>query len=499
MSSQITSTKIEKFLPEWLIITIWSLSFAGILVIPDSVTLFVIEWGGHFETSKIVSIGSRLIISMMCFFTLIYIFYNKEKPILHGFSIPLYLSLLLVVIKYYYCAINGQLMNSSEPIPIAMLHVTFHFFFLLFPMLFFSCGITGLHWKKIVIPIIGLFFIETFFLYLFYGNCLFQRIPLRFVPNSLFFNFMQNRNLIFNEDELEALVGSIRRMAEYGCFSNVLLLWCWLKKVIPFKLFLPLYALVTFPCYASGSVYVLLAIIVSHFMGILLIKSEKNFNFLVSCILIFICNIGFLFFFNQDRGIYTRSRVLVNSIGAEASYYVKKQPQQKISESPKSNHILQHPHQVLSKVNNESRQEVQNIPPTLPNTLQFTKETRIARLTIWKFALCRIYQNPILGDSFYINFAEGKRSYPHNVVVQGYMGLGIIGGSLFLFVFCIGIRDAIICLRNSSEFGWLALLFWVVIIKSLTWNDIITDHMLWFSLASLRTIVLNNQGYVKTE
>jgi hypothetical protein len=287
---------------------------------------------------------------------------------------------------------------------------------------------------------------------------------------------------------LATIIGSVRRIAEFGCFSNILLLWCWLKKSIPFKLFLPLYIFVTFPCYASGSVYVLLAITISHFMSILLIKNKKDFNFSVSCILIFLCNIGFFFFFNQDRGIYPRSRVVVNSIAKEIKQYAENQLQQETH--------------VPSKESYESKQKVQKIQPTLPDTLDkfnTIQKTRISRLVIWEYSLQKIYQNPILGNSFYIDFTNETRSYPHNVIVQGYMGLGVIGGSLFLLVFCIGICDSIFCLRNSSEFGWLALLFFVAIIKSLLWNNIITDHMLWFLLAALRTVSLNDRSYIKVQ
>lgn len=81
------------------------------------------------------------------------------------------------------------------------------------------------------------------------------------------------------------------------------------------------------------------------------------------------------------------------------------------------------------------------------------------RASLYSIAIDNTINNPFLGKSFAIfNATSGTYIYSHNVVLDAFMALGILGGFLFLTILCKALMKSWLLIKYDSPQSWICLL-----------------------------------------
>lgn len=87
---------------------------------------------------------------------------------------------------------------------------------------------------------------------------------------------------------------------------------------------------------------------------------------------------------------------------------------------------------------------------------QLTEVNTLSRIEIFSNAIEQFISNPLFGGALE---ETTTGSYPHNILIEAFMSMGIIGGSLFL-IGMIGIFYlAVYIMRKMVNLGWCSILF----------------------------------------
>lgn len=99
------------------------------------------------------------------------------------------------------------------------------------------------------------------------------------------------------------------------------------------------------------------------------------------------------------------------------------------------------------------------------------------RVNYFQASLTLIDQNLWLGYGLELP-GEG---YPHNLILESFLATGLIGGILFIYVYCYTLVKAI-RLVNSKEMGWLGLLYIQYAILALLSGSLYASFIFWYLL-----------------
>ena len=115
------------------------------------------------------------------------------------------------------------------------------------------------------------------------------------------------------------------------------------------------------------------------------------------------------------------------------------------------------------------------------------------RYYIWLDAIDAICANPVFGSGL---FLESTGTYPHNAILECYMALGIVGGTLYVIILLSCVRVAWRILRKAPECGWVSLLFIHYAVYVQLSSSIIVNHYFWCSAAAVIGVdhMLRTQG-----
>jgi hypothetical protein len=120
------------------------------------------------------------------------------------------------------------------------------------------------------------------------------------------------------------------------------------------------------------------------------------------------------------------------------------------------------------------------------NFLNVLKGMDASRQRLWKESYVQIIQSPLTGNSFIFPVDTGIKMDSHNLFLTMFMGTGIFGGSLFLYISFIGIKDAILTIRLTPKFGWLAAFFIGSLFACFFSSQYQSNYFFWFPLIALR-------------
>jgi O-antigen ligase len=100
-------------------------------------------------------------------------------------------------------------------------------------------------------------------------------------------------------------------------------------------------------------------------------------------------------------------------------------------------------------------------------------------------AFTQFLESPLLGDSL-----EERTSlfYPHNLILESLMSVGVIGTVPLLFVLIACFHRATKLIRIRSPHGWIALIFIQQLVASQFSGAIYTSDTLWVCIAVLLSI-----------
>jgi hypothetical protein len=122
---------------------------------------------------------------------------------------------------------------------------------------------------------------------------------------------------------------------------------------------------------------------------------------------------------------------------------------------------------------------------SIKSITQRAKKFDKVRYGLWKEAVEQFMTSPIFGSSMRLNNNKNIKS-PHNIIIQAYLGTGIIGGTLFLFILICTCFDALFVIRNKPEWGWAGFSYLVFVIVYQFGTALEMSYILWFSMVILR-------------
>ena len=103
------------------------------------------------------------------------------------------------------------------------------------------------------------------------------------------------------------------------------------------------------------------------------------------------------------------------------------------------------------------------------------------RLSLWNASWHAFLDYPLLGKS---NWETNKGNYPHNLVLEAFQNLGILGGIGLIALLSVGIYRAWQCLRSGKGF-LVPMLFIQSIVASQFFGSLYASAPLWMTLALL--------------
>ncbi len=99
----------------------------------------------------------------------------------------------------------------------------------------------------------------------------------------------------------------------------------------------------------------------------------------------------------------------------------------------------------------------------------------VERVDLFSDAIRVAYENPLFG-------AHAINSYPHNLILESFMALGLFGGFLMIYIFFRGIAAAVYLMQNP-KLNWLGLLLLTQLVSSLMSGAIWNSMIFWPMLA----------------
>lgn len=142
-----------------------------------------------------------------------------------------------------------------------------------------------------------------------------------------------------------------------------------------------------------------------------------------------------------------------------------------------------------------------NIAPLMENRLRYTLQgDNSGRDELYKTALKAFYQNPILGKQYAIPDPGGTPNYPHNIMLDAIMALGILGGIIMFYILFAGLKSCYVNIHSNNPNFWISLLLVHQITANLFSGTFYQDPLLTMLLAyhfTLHTVKDKNQFIMK--
>jgi len=114
-----------------------------------------------------------------------------------------------------------------------------------------------------------------------------------------------------------------------------------------------------------------------------------------------------------------------------------------------------------------------------------------ARIKHWSIALKQFIGSPFWGSSLEENV---HKIYPHNILIESFMALGIFGGSLFLVIISKFLKEAYKILKSKNNIDkWLVLLFVQFLVSSMFSGSLITNALVWYFGIMIVSVALNKK------
>lgn len=101
---------------------------------------------------------------------------------------------------------------------------------------------------------------------------------------------------------------------------------------------------------------------------------------------------------------------------------------------------------------------ISDVSPTMAKRLfAGNVEVTSGRNILYYQAIKLILDNPFLGYAFAL-YANGIFVYSHNIILDAYLGLGVIGGTLFFVILLYAVKSLFSILIFKNKYGWISLL-----------------------------------------
>jgi O-antigen ligase len=110
---------------------------------------------------------------------------------------------------------------------------------------------------------------------------------------------------------------------------------------------------------------------------------------------------------------------------------------------------------------------------------------------LYVIALDQFYSSPFFGDFFLLTSGHYKGEYPHNILLEALMTLGLFGALPFFYLLIQTFKRVHLMIKINDNTTWIGLLFLVSFFKGLsTWN-LYGNTLLWVSMAIILSFKYN--------
>ena len=106
-----------------------------------------------------------------------------------------------------------------------------------------------------------------------------------------------------------------------------------------------------------------------------------------------------------------------------------------------------------------------------------------------------IIDNPLFGYAYALPMGNGNMLYSHNMVLDAFLGLGILGGTLFLYLIIKGCLNCYSIMHNRSECSWMAILCLQYIVSGQFSGAFYASDLLNILLVVVSVFCYNNYSY----
>lgn len=109
-------------------------------------------------------------------------------------------------------------------------------------------------------------------------------------------------------------------------------------------------------------------------------------------------------------------------------------------------------------------------------------------------AINEFIDKPFFGNAFLLQTGNTPGIYPHNLIIESFMALGIIGGSVFVTIIIKNIVSLLKLNYKSLDNSWVGLLFLQYLIFGMFSGSLYTSDLFWiFSIILIGVIATNRK------
>ena len=113
---------------------------------------------------------------------------------------------------------------------------------------------------------------------------------------------------------------------------------------------------------------------------------------------------------------------------------------------------------------------INNLSPIMAERLNATilEGDTSERNPIYQTAIQFFLENPLLGKQFAIFDNSGSFKYAHNIILDSFMGLGILGGFMMIYILWTGVKDSYFIINRKDSNYWICLILIQQIMMNMT-------------------------------
>lgn len=108
------------------------------------------------------------------------------------------------------------------------------------------------------------------------------------------------------------------------------------------------------------------------------------------------------------------------------------------------------------------------------------------RIELIKDSFNEFINHPVFGNHFVLESGFSAGYYPHNIILESFMALGVFGGLLFLYILFNALKKSFQLLNKKSEYVWISILFFQYLFLAMLSGSLYNSFLFW----SLLVLVL---------
>ncbi len=114
-----------------------------------------------------------------------------------------------------------------------------------------------------------------------------------------------------------------------------------------------------------------------------------------------------------------------------------------------------------------------------------TNSEGAARVNLYEMAAEEIAGSPLVGSSLTLRDDDGTDMYPHNLFIESMLATGLAGTIPLIYVLFYAFKSAWTILLNSTELGWVALMFVLYFMYQMFGGAIYSSGQFWVATAAV--------------